>query len=66
MEAAGLNRMGAWVVAVLLSPVQADSTLQDVYLGDRPVILVNHFGSDVTMDIDEPDEEEHQARAIYG
>jgi hypothetical protein len=58
--------MGAWVIAVSLSPVQADSTLPDGHLGDRPVILVNHFGGDGTMDIDEPDEEEDQARAIHG
>lgn len=61
-----MNRIGAWVVAVSLGPIQAASTLPDGYLDNRPVILLNRFGGDGTMDFDEPDEEEDHARAFHG
>jgi hypothetical protein len=66
LEAAGLNRFGTWVVAVSLGPIQADSTRPDGYLDNRPMILLDRFGGDGTMDFDEPDEEEDDARGIHG
>jgi hypothetical protein len=66
LETAGLNPGGAWVVAVSLGPIQADSTLPDGHLDNRPVILLNQFRGDGTMDVDKPDEEEDDARGIHG
>jgi hypothetical protein len=49
-----------------LGPIQAESTLPDGHLDNRPVILVNQFRGDGTMDVDKPDEEEDDARGIHG
>jgi hypothetical protein len=54
------------VVAVSLGPIQADSTLSDGHLDNRPVIRLNRFRGDGTMDVDKPDEEEDNARGIHG
>jgi hypothetical protein len=66
LEAAGLNRMGAWVVAVPLGSIQVNSTLPDGYFDNRPVILLNQFDGDGTRGFDEPDHEEDHARGIHG
>lgn len=61
-----MNPRGAWVVAVALGPIQADSTLPDGHLDNGPAILVKQFRGDGTMDFDEPGEDEYDARAIHG